>query len=116
MRPTESCGTLSRTSGAVEEDVERSEEEEVVALLFVDAVPVPVAALAPDDVVGGVVRTLEAGIVPLEGGEVGGGIPAEDDAAWAKTPGAIRSKRLRNRANRLQRDAIAEDRTRLDRK
>jgi hypothetical protein len=106
---------LRRTSGAVEDDVERSEEEEVVALLFVDAVPVPVAALAPDDVVGGVVRTL-VGAVPLEGGEVGGGMPAEDDAAWAKTPGAIRSKRLRKRANRLQRDAIAEDRTPWDEK
>lgn len=98
---------MRRTSGAVEEDVETSEEEEVVTLLPFEAVPVPVAALDPADVVGGVVRTLEVGTAPLVGGEVGGGIAAEDDAACAKTPGAIRSRTLRKRTNRLQRDAIA---------
>jgi hypothetical protein len=45
------------------------------------------------------------------GGEVGGGITPELEAACARTPDVVRSKKLKKSANSAQRDAIAEKRS-----
>jgi hypothetical protein len=109
MRPTESCGTFRRTSGAVEEDMEMFAEVEIVTPLPVNAVPERPATFEPLDVVGGVVRSLEVAVARLVGGEVGGGIAAEVVADFAKMPGWIRSRAPSKRTNRFQRDTIAEN-------
>jgi hypothetical protein len=111
--PTESWGTLSKTSGAVdpdEPDVELSPEDGVVTLLLVEVVPdvVPVPGPEPDDVVGGVVRTDVVAALAFLGGEVAGGITPELADDCAKTVDVLRRKKLRKRANNAQRDAIAE--------
>lgn len=77
-------------------------------LVVVEVVPVPNGVL---DVVGGVVRTEVAAALPV-GGEVGGGITPELEAACARTPDTLKSKKLRKRLNSIQREAIAEKRSR----
>jgi hypothetical protein len=104
--PTESWGTLSRTSGAVELSLPKGV---VVTLLLAALLDVPVLFPALEFVVavGGVVTTDVVPPPPFLGGEVAGGITPElDDAAI--TGEMLMSRMLRKRAKNVQRDAIAE--------
>jgi hypothetical protein len=102
---------LRSTSGAFGPELEPlGVVAEVVRLLLLDVVPEFVPGLALEDVVGGVVRTEVAAGLPA-GGEVGGGITPELEAASARTPDVVRSKKLKKSANSAQRDAIAEKRS-----
>jgi hypothetical protein len=105
--PTESWGTLSRTSGAVE--LSPPDKGVVVTLLLAALLDVPVLFPALEFVVavGGVVTTDVVPPPPFLGGEVAGGITPElDDSAI--TGEMLMSRKLRKRANNVQRDAIAE--------
>jgi hypothetical protein len=106
---------LRSTSGAFDpEEPLSGVVVEVELLLVLDFVPVPdvVPGLALEDVVGGIVRTEVAAGLPV-GGEVGGGI-TELEAACARTPDVVKSKKLRRRANKAQRDAIAGEKRSLE--
>jgi len=63
-----------------------------------------------EDEVGGVVTTEVAGCDTV-GGEVGGGITPELEAACARTPDTLKSKKLKKRANKVRHDAIANKRS-----
>ncbi len=76
-------------------------------LVDVEALPDVVPGLALEDVVGGVVTTDVAAAAPV-GGDVGGGITPELEAACARTPDMLNSKKLRKRANKVRCDAIAK--------
>jgi hypothetical protein len=99
---------LRSTSGAFDPELEPlGVVVEVVLLLLLDVIPDFVPGLALEEVVGGVVRTEVAVGLPV-GGEVGGGIAPELEAACARTPDVLKSKKLKKRANNAQRDAIDE--------
>jgi hypothetical protein len=101
---------LRSTSGAFDPELEPlGVVVEVSRLLLLDVVPDFVPGLALEDVVGGVVRTEVADGLPV-GGEVGGGIAPELEAACARTPDVVKSKKLKKRAKNVQRDAIDEKR------
>jgi hypothetical protein len=104
--PTESWGTLSKTSGAVELS---PPDKGVVVTLLLPLLDVPVLFPGLEFVVavGGVVTTDVVPPPPFLGGEVAGGITPElDDAAI--TGEMLMSRKLRKRAQNVQRDAIAE--------
>ncbi len=104
--PTESWGTLSKTSGAVELSLDKGV---VVTLLLAALLDVPVLFPPLEFVVavGGVVTTDVVPPPPFLGGEVAGGITPElDDSAI--TGEMLMSRKLRKRAKNIQRDAIAE--------
>ncbi len=104
--PTESCGTLSRTSGAVE--LSPPDKGVVVTLLAVLLdVPVFFPALEFVVAVGGVVTTEVVPPPPFLGGEVAGGSTREL-VDCAITGEILMSRKLRKRARNAQRDAIAE--------
>jgi len=105
--PTESWGTFSKTSGAVE--LSPPDKGVVVTLLLAALLDVPVLFPALEFVVavGGVVTTDVVPPPPFLGGEVAGGITPElDDSAI--TGEVLMSRKLRKRAKNVQRDAIAE--------
>jgi len=74
---------------------------------LLDVVPGPGAL---EDESGGVVTTEVAAAVPV-GGEVGGGITPELEAACARTPDTLKSKKLRKRTNKVRHDDIAKKRS-----
>jgi hypothetical protein len=99
---------LRSTSGAFDPELELlvAVVVGIVWLLLLDFVLDVVPGLALEDVVGGVVSTEVVDGLPV-GGEVGGGI-TELEAACASTPVVVKRKKLRRRANKVQRDAISE--------
>ena len=107
--PTESWGTLSKTSGAVEPDVELSLGKAIVVALLAVLLDVPVFVPELEIVVGfgGVVTTEVVAAPPVLGGEVAGAITPEL-VDFAITGETLMSRKLRKSAKNAQRDAIAE--------
>jgi len=103
--PTESWGTLSKTSGAVELSLDKGVVVALLALLL--DVPVFFPALELIVAVGGVVTTEVVPPPPFLGGEVAGGSTREL-VDCAITGEMLMSRKLRKRARNAQRDAIAE--------